>query len=130
MVWMVCPSHFYDNKFVSREEITYFLNNLILKFWINSFLLFTKFEFDKVQWWVMFKILLFDWTFIILLFFLERVFCPIQVTRITVELPGLLGLLRVLLLDFSCKKIYFKAVNWWKLLFDCQEMFSQTHKSQ
>lgn len=39
------------------------------------------------------------------------VFSPRQVSKITAELPGLLGLLRVLLFDLNCKKIYFKPLN-------------------
>lgn len=73
LVWMVCPSHLYDNKFISLEEITYFLTVWFSNSELIHFCFLPNLEFDKVQWWVLFMILLFDWTFIILLFFLERV---------------------------------------------------------
>jgi len=39
------------------------------------------------------------------------VFSPRQVSKTTAKLPGLLGLLRVLVFDFNCMKIYFKPVH-------------------
>lgn len=52
LVWMISPSHLYDNKFTTVEEITHFLTVCMSNFELIHLYDLPNLEFDKVRRWV------------------------------------------------------------------------------